>query len=327
MHRRQFLMSIPLWASSFPALAEGFGPNWPLTAGQSRTRDNSFRRRSKPLLVSVEGDDLVRMLASGFATLPELARALRGKRVVLKPNATASEPYPVTTDVRLLAAILSYLKDAGAAEITICDSSSFAGIANDRVFTHLGYYSLARQHSVKARAIDSQIGADYIRVSSPDWIANKFLFTDRRVNQADFVINLATPKRHHVADFSCALKNNFGCTYGTFRMLAHSGSDDCFDQSLVEFADAVRPNLTVVDARSVLARFGPAFRSGKSEIVSLHRIVLSGDMVAADSYCGGLMEKADPTFKASKRLERQLRYAQALGLGECDLKKVEIVEV
>ncbi len=318
---------MPFWRSSLAAFADGFMPSLPFTAGRSRSVENHFRRNGRPLLLSVEGDDLTRMLASGLDRLPDLTKALRGKRVVIKPNATASEPYPVTTEVKLLSEIVTFVKSAGAAEITICDSSSFAGISNDRVFTRLGYYGLARQQSVKAAAIDSQVGSEYVRVSNPRWTANTFLLTDRLVNQADFVINVATPKRHHIADFSCALKNNFGCTYGTFRMLAHSGDDDFFDKSLVEFADAVRPNLTIVDARSILAKFGPGFRPGKSEIVPTHRIILSGDMVAMDSYCGSLMEKADPTFNISRRLQRQLRYAQALGLGEVDLVNTEIVEV
>lgn len=164
-------------------------------------------------------------------------------------------------------------------------------------------------------------------MSGHKWRANSFVLTDRFVYEADFVINLAIPKRHHAADFSCALKNNFGCTYGTFRMLAHLRGGEFFDNALVEFADAVRPNLTIADARSVLARSGPSFRRGQSEIVTAQRLVLSGDMVAVDSYCGRLMQKVDATFDPSRRLRRQLEYAHALGLGESDLRNTEVVEV
>jgi len=267
------------------------------------------------------------MLASGLNRLPQLEAALESKHVLIKPNATASEPYPVTTDVALLRALVGYVKRAGAAQITICDSSSFAGFSNDRVFIKLGYFSLATEESVGAMAIDSQVGSEYVRISNAQWKTNKFLMTDRSVNEADFVINLAIPKRHHAADFSCALKNNFGCTYGTFRMLAHLRGGEFFDNSLVEFADAVRPNLTIVDARSILAKAGPSFHPGKSEIVAAHRMVFSGDMVAVDSYCGRLMEKLDPTFDPSKRLQRQLHYALSLGLGESDSAKVDVREI
>ena len=50
-------------------------------------------------------------------------------------------------------------------------------------------------------------------------------------------------------------------------------------------------------------------------------------MVAVDCYCGGVMERLDPTFSRSKRLQRQLEYAQSLGLGEADLAKAVALEL
>lgn len=149
------------------------------------------------------------------------------------------------------------------------------------------------------------------------------------------MINLPVAKRHHAADFTCALKNNFGCTYDTFRMLAHSKLSreketglEFFDQSLVEFADAVSPELTIVDARSLLIKSGPTYKPGKSEIKDgVNKLILSCDKVAVDSYCADLMEKYDETFQKEKRVERQLEYARYLGLGTEDLNQVEMIEI
>lgn len=327
LDRRQFLCSMALLCPTVGTLASSLLPGLQLRRGRERAADNLFLHNGRPLLVSVEGKDIREMLAVGLARVPQLEGALKGKRILIKPNATASEPYPVTTDIAVLRAIVEYIKRARASQITICDSSSFAGLANERVFSKLGYFSLAKEESVRATVIDSQVGSGYVRVSNQKWRTNSFLLTDRLVNEADFVINLTIPKRHHVADFSCALKNNFGCTYGTFRMLAHMRGGEFFDNSLIEFADAVRPNLTIVDARSVLAKSGPGFRPGESEIVAARRLVLSGDMVAVDAYCGRLMEKLDSTFDRSKRLQHQLEYAQSLGLGQADLAKAELLEI
>ncbi|HXY49756.1 MAG TPA: DUF362 domain-containing protein [Terriglobales bacterium] len=325
--RRQFLSSIALLHPAVRALTKCLVPGLPIGNGRGRQTRNIFLHNARPLLIAVEGNDIGQMLTAGLDRLPQLEGALNGKHVLVKPNATASEAYPVTTDLALLKAVVRYVRRAGAARITICDSSSFAGFSNDRVFRKLGYFSLVKEESVGVTAVDSQVGSEYVRVSNADWKANNFLMTDRLVNQADFVINLAVPKRHHAADFSCALKNNFGCTYGTFRMLAHMRGGEFFDRSLVEFADAVRPNLTIVDARSILAKAGPSFQIGKSEIVAAHQMVFSGDMVAVDSYCGRLMENLDPTFSPGGRLQRQLQYAQSLGLGEPDPAKVETLEI
>jgi hypothetical protein len=39
------------------------------------------------------------------------------------------------------------------------------------------------------------------------------------------------------------------------------------------------------------------------------------------------MERLDPTFQSSARLERQLEYAQSLRLGEPNMAKTELLEV
>lgn len=310
---------------SMGALPATFIPQF--ACGPQRRASRLLERNHKPLLLVVQGDDAATLLRTVLAKLPQVKAALQGKRVVINPNATMSQPYPVTTDSSLVRFLVRQAKQAGAEEITICDSSSFAGYANVRVFSKLGYFTMANEEGIRAVVADSQVGSEYFRVSNPVWRRNPCVVTNRTVNGADFVINVASPKRHHVADFSCALKNNFGCTYDTCRMVAHAGSQEFFDDCVVEFADAVRPNLTIVDARSLLTRFGPAFRQGKSEIAPARQMVVSEDMVAVDSYCGVLMEEFDPTFRESRPLQRQLDYAQSLGLGEQDMSQVDLVEI
>jgi uncharacterized protein (DUF362 family) len=63
------------------------------------------------LLVAVEGTDVRAMLKAGLDRLPLGENALQGKRVVIKPNATTAEPYPVTTDPVLLQAVVLYVTD------------------------------------------------------------------------------------------------------------------------------------------------------------------------------------------------------------------------
>lgn len=321
--RRRFLRSLavlPLALKQLSCAPAGTAPR--------SDRHNPFKRRGASTLVVVEGSDLNRLVPAGLNGLPGTGAAFRRAHVVLKPNATASEPYPVTTDLQLLRELIRYLKGAGAASITICDSPSFAGLSATGVFRKLGYTSLADTDAgVRVTVVDPLVGTEFVRASNPAWQCNPAVLTSRPVRDADIVINLCIPKRHHLSDFSCALKNNFGCTADTFRSLAHLWGGARFDQSLVEFADAVRPQLTVVDARKVLARNGPTFRRGQSEIVATRRLVLTTDMVAADSYCADLMEEVDSTFSKANRVRRQLDYAAQLGLGEPDLRKIELVRI
>lgn len=282
--------------------------------------------REQPVLLVIEGNNVRRMLRAGIKRLEGCAEVFAGKRVVIKPNATGFQPYPVTTDVELVDELVQILLECGTSRITVCDSPSFAGLTAERVFSRLGYYELRDRYGIDIRCIDPTKGSGFLRVSAPSWRANVFILTNRLIQKSDIVINLAIPKRHHTADFTCALKNNFGCTYDTFRMLAHSGKTEFFDQCLVEFADAVRPELTIVDSRQLLTKSGPGFDPERSEIRQANKLVISTDMVAVDAYCAELMEKSDGTFNKELRLNRQLEYAKILGLGESDYCKVELAE-
>jgi uncharacterized protein (DUF362 family) len=284
-----------------------------------RTRWNGAADR----LLVVEGKDVARMLAAGFEALPELEAAVRGRRIIIKPNATGYQPFPVTTDPDLIRLVISELRQRGARDITICDAPSYAGFAASRVFSKLGYFELEKRERVRVVCCDPVRGSDHVRVSRPEWRRNRFLLTNRFVQDSDLIINLAIPKRHHAADLSCALKNNFGCTADTFRTLAHlHEQDNFFTESLVEFADAARPDLTIVDARKMLTKSGPGFTPGKSEIKNGTWLLLSGDMVAVDRFCARLMETADSTFTTDRSVSAQLAYARALGLGDPDRVRV-----
>ena len=59
----------------------------------------------------------------------------------------------------------------------------------------------------------------------------------------------------------------------------------------------------------------------------MNRLILSGDMVAVDSYCGQLMEEHDETFSIADRLANQLIYAERLGLGTREADRIQTVEV
>jgi uncharacterized protein (DUF362 family) len=128
------------------------------------------------------------------------------------------------------------------------------------------------------------------------------------------------------------MKNHFGSVYGPQRWTVHkkaqeeSGGAELFDKTLVEFADAVRPELTIVDARSLLIKHGPKLK-GRAEVKEgVNKLILCGDMVATDVYCADLMKEHDDTFDPGM-IALQLEYAEKIGLGTADKAKVEIREI
>jgi uncharacterized protein (DUF362 family) len=202
----------------------------------------------------------------------------------------------------------------------------------DRAFSDLGYFDLEKIPGVKVMGGDAGARSQYVFVRNDQWEAGANVAVFRPLHKASFVMNVVVPKRHVAARFTCALKNHFGSVYGPQRWAAHkkqreeSDGEQFFDKTLVEFADAVRPELNVVDARSLLTRYGPKLK-GKAEVkTGVNRLILCGDMVATDAYCADLMKEHDDTFDP-EMIALQLGYAEKIGLGTSQKDKIEIIEV
>jgi uncharacterized protein (DUF362 family) len=123
---------------------------------------------------------------------------------------------------------------------------------------------------------------------------------------------------------------HFGSVAMDDRLLIHKKDDGgrlgLFQQRLVHFADAVRPQLNVVDARAILTRGGPGLGGGAEIVRGVNKFILSGDMVAVDSYCARLLAQHDRTFTFDMAVPA-LQHAAGLGLGKADLDAVKIVEI
>jgi uncharacterized protein (DUF362 family) len=93
---------------------------------------------------------------------------------------------------------------------------------------------------------------------------------------------------------------------------------------VAELAGLVNPDLTIVDARTILTRNGPLFNQGSP--VTANKLIICGDMVATDAYCAQIMQQHDFTFSPSM-LDLTLDRAELRGLGNADLNNVEIMEI
>ncbi|RJP19154.1 MAG: DUF362 domain-containing protein [Candidatus Abyssobacteria bacterium SURF_5] len=308
----------------------------PLSACSSATAvpragaGNLFMQGDKPLLIVVEGGDLQRMLQAGIEALGGLRKLVSGKKVVLKPNVVASQPPPVTTDVDLLLAVGDMTRREGALSLTACDANS-SGVSKAGKFDALGFPARLKEAGIALDAVDFGDRLAHVFVQKPQWLAHPKIGVVRTLHEADVVINLPMIKRHDASRFTCALKNHFGSVYGPLRFVAHNklkaeGGEQYFDRALAEFADAVRPELNIVDGRTLLIRSGPTL-SGRAEIKEgVNRIILCGDMLAAEVYCSKLMEEHDDSY-SSDMIENQLDAAERLGLGIRDLRNVAIKEI
>ena len=317
---------------------------------QRRGGENAIiGRNGKPLLVIVEGSDVDAMVDAGLAAIGGLGRVIGGHReVLLKPNTNQRDPFPSITDPATIRAVARHCRAAGAQRVAVHEDhkreldyyyepSELAGMditlshaptRDDFVLVEFGKW---RGDMPVPPIPDDSTNGMLTRLRGYEPEHEPRLRVARDVQLAPVVINMPVLKRHFAGQITSALKNHFGSVYGPHRWLAHASLDtdrDYYDRKLVEFASAVRPELTITDVRSIQAVAGPN-RSADTRIVEgVNRLIVTGDMVAADVVAMDLMKRHDATFSAKNEaiVRRQHEHAEELGLGCSDLSKFEVLD-
>jgi uncharacterized protein (DUF362 family) len=291
-----------------------------------------FYEGEKPLLVVVEGKDVDKMLRKGIEALGGIDKLVKGKKVLMKPNCVSVQAPPVTTGPDFILALGKLLMEAGGSHVTINDASAMYAEEGEQKFKALKINPRATEAGFTAINTITTAADHYRPVHNKNWRRFKEVNVNKLIYGADVVVSCPAIKRHDVVHISCALKNHFGSVYGPNRWKAHEEADkggdglNFFKEAPVEFASAVNPELTIVDGRVMLTRGGPHFVEGRTGVERADRIVFGEDPVAVEAYCATLLDAKDETFSAEQIRPAHV-YAEQLGLGTWDLKKVIIKEI
>jgi uncharacterized protein (DUF362 family) len=303
----------------------------------------------KPLLVIVEGSDIDAMVDAGLRAIGGIERVIGPHReVLLKPNTNQRDPFPSITDAAAIRAVARHCRAAGAEQIVVHE---------DHKREPDTYYQPAELPGLDLRLATAPAREDFVLVGFDGWHGDMpvppinegvggmlerlrgyepqgagGLRVARDIQNAPVVINMPVLKRHFAGQITSALKNHFGSVYGPHRWLAHASLDsnrDYYDRKLVEFASAVRPELTITDVRAIQAVSGPNRGPDTRILEGINRLIVTGDMVAADVVAMDLMKRHDATFTVRNEaiVRRQHEHAEGLGLGSSDLSKFEVIEV
>lgn len=251
------------------------------------------------------------LVASALARLGGMGAFVKeGQTVLIKPNLTlfflAEEG--VSTDPRVVAALVRLARDAGAGKVIVGESSG-GGTKTPEAMDITGIATAAKREG--AELVD-------FHTCEQREIAIKGKIIDRLVMpvpllDADVVIDAPKAKAHHLDFISCALKNWVGVLRPEVRSAHYDWNTY---QEYVDIMAAVRPTLNVVDAIYIGEGDGPGATTGRF----YGGIIASTDPVATDSTVSQLMG-FDPSQVAF------VQVAQESGLGVADPDRIEIVGV
>jgi uncharacterized protein (DUF362 family) len=235
---------------------------------------NPWMRDGKALVAKIKvTDNLLESVEKLFTLLGNIDRGIgRGDKVFLKSNFNSSDPFPASTDLHFLQAIVEILKDAGA-RITIGESAGGIWRPTRSVFQRLDLYEFARRMDVELIAFEDRPD-DWVKVQ----IKGQYFATvtmPRSAYEADKLVYTPCMKTHFLAHYSGALKLAMGFMHPGNRRAMHMGK---LQKKIAEINLCWQPNLIIQDGRKAFVTGGPH----RGKVAEPGILMASGDSIAID---------------------------------------------
>jgi uncharacterized protein (DUF362 family) len=272
---------------------------------------NTLEASEKIDLVVAHGVSPTEIIRAAIDALGRMKKFVsRGDIVVIKPNIGWDRlpEQAANTNPEVVATVVKLCYESGAKKVKVFDRP-----CNDprRCYKQSGIADAATAAGAEVSYIDDRKFKD---VKIPNGLAIKSWPLYTELLEADKIINVPIAKHHGLSKLTLSMKNWMGVMGGS-RNKIHQR----LDESLVDLATVIKPNLTILDAVRILTANGP--QGGNIEDVKKLNMVIAGiDQVAIDSYGATLfgMKGSDLGY---------VRIADKAGLGRMDLSKLKIKRI
>ncbi len=206
-----------------------------------------------------------------------------GKRVALKANFNSADPFPASTHLDTLQAIVEALKEAGAADITLAERS---GMGDTRsVLEEMGVLDLCQKMGFNATVLNEQEKDAWVKIDRDGTHWLKGFYIAKLFTNADKVVQTCCLKAHRFGGhFTLSLKNSVGLVA---KRLPGSIYDYMWElhgspyqrQLIAEINRYYQPDLVVMDGIKAFVDGGPE----RGQEVEPGLLLASKDRVALDA--------------------------------------------
>jgi uncharacterized protein (DUF362 family) len=260
-----------------------------------------------PATVAIaHGDDPRAMLFSALEGIAAAEVVKPDDVVVVKPNFV--EPMlpetGVTTDPRVIAALVEWLQYQGVRHITIAEGSA-SDTRTERAFALLGMPELAARYGVR---LVNAFRDEREEVTIPRALSLRRVQLSRTIYEATCLISLAKLKCHSMSGVTLCVKNLMGAVVPDHEIMHRE-----LDKRLADLATVLRPKLCLIDGLVGSERHETAGSPVQTDV-----LLAGADPVATD-VVGTMVMGLNPA-----EIEH-LALCAARGLGESDPARIEIV--
>ena len=211
-----------------------------------------------------------------------------GQVVYLKVNANSGDPYPYSTNPRMVELLTQMCWERGASRVIVGDRS-FWGDPNTMGNLNRNGMVAACSNAGAELVVFDDDEVDWVAFSetdAPDWLGG-FRFP-LPVVEADHIINLPCVKTHFISTFTMGMKNIIGLVNPTDRrrdgnLRFHSTQENKLYKQTAQLNQHVTPSLTILDGVKAVVRGGPNISGDPPGLVAEPGVIIaSTDRIAAD---------------------------------------------
>jgi len=242
----------------------------------------------------------------------------RGKTVALKANFNSADPFPASTHIHTLEAIIGRLKEAGTVDVTLAERS---GMGRTReVLEKLGVVNLSEKLGVKVVVLDELRIGGWTKVDAggTHWLDGFYI--PKLFLNAEKVVQTCCLKTHRFGGhFTMSLKNSIGLVARqvsgvVYDYMAELHSSPNQRLMIAEVNNFYKTDLVIMDAVKAFVREGPE----RGEVVEPNLLLAGRDRVAIDAVGIAILRCFGSTKEVMEQrifeLE-QIRRAAELGVG------------
>lgn len=252
----------------------------------------------------------------------------RGSKIALKANYNSADPFPASTHIETLQAIVESLNAAGAAEVVMAERSGMG--ETRRVLEDRGVFELSEKLGFKVVVLDELDAEGWLEVSPEETHWLRGFKIARIFTEAERIVQTCCLKTHRFGGhFTMSLKNSVGLVAkrdpsGFYDYMAELHSSPFQRLMIAEANRSYRVDLVIMDATEGFVKGGPE----QGELVRPNLILASKDRVAIDAVGVALLRYYGSTPEVMRGrifdLE-QISRAAELGVGVRSTSEIKLV--
>ncbi len=252
---------------------------------------------------------------------------MSGKRVALKANYNSADPFPASTHLDTLSAIVNALKENGA-RVVLAERSGM-GITG-KVLEEMGVMELSKKHGFDVVVLDDLESREWIKEKPEGSLWERGYLFPRLFREADAVVQTCCLKTHRFGGhFTLSLKNSVGMVAkydpeSGYNYMAELHTSRYQRQMIAEINTAYQPEFVIMDGIQGFSKGGP----DTGTLIEPGIILASSDRVALDAAGVAVLRIYGTTGEVSKGSvfeQEQLARAIELGLGASKPDEIEVI--